>query len=763
MVAQLLDEEMAGWPQAVIDDLKKTYFREASEQIGTNEANDFISGDLHTALRQVLYEGIRNGKVHDAIPLGDLQAHLDNIPTGDKEISKLEAPLAVQSRTRPGFFPFNKFSTAPLLMRAARSAWSEAGGDDFKKRLMIVPRCHVIRLMTEDVIVNRQAVKRVAGIQTSQGYVPVPPNGVVVIALGTIESARLALASFAGATNSSQIGRNLVAHLRSNITLRIPRTSLPNHERLARELQASALFVKGKVQDNGETIGYFHLQITAAGLDAIGTDSEAELFKKIPDIDLFDRFQNADDTSVVITIRGIGEMQPGNPNSRITLDPEQDEYSVQRAFVALAAPSASGSLQSSKDAILWDAMDRASDEVAKVFANGNDFELFTANGAAKVAPNADLQALLPYTPSSKGGRRDGLGTTHHEAGTLRMGTDPAESATDPDARIHGVSNAYVAGPALFPRTGSPNPMLTGVALARRLGDRLILGSVIGEPRTFKADPGFEALFDGTESTFKNWQSAGSGTFSLQHGEIVADPGNDLGLFFYSTRSFTDFTLKLEFKLSAVDNNSGVFVRFRDPQLPVPDRNRPGVANRYNNQAFVAVDTGFEVQIDELARGNPQQGIPDRLDEHRTAAIYNIPVGPHEGQQVYIRGAALVPERWNSYEIEVRGQNYSVRLNGQQITQFTNTDPYRGKAATDDPHSGFIGLQSHTGQVRFRNVQVRDLRTEMPRRKLMVEREEKELRESSAQTPLSAIKDLPTPVNKSKARGAAAGKPHSKSA
>jgi hypothetical protein len=59
-------------------------------------------------------------------------------------------------------------------------------------------------------------------------------------------------------------------------------------------------------------------------------------------------------------------------------------------------------------------------------------------------------------------------------------------------------------------------------------------------------------------------------------------------------------LKLEFKLGRIDDNSGVLVRFSNPRLPVPDRNLPGVSHPYNNQAFVAVDTGFEIQIDEPA-------------------------------------------------------------------------------------------------------------------------------------------------------------------
>jgi choline dehydrogenase-like flavoprotein len=751
---QLLDAEMTGWPRAVVDDLKNTYFRQASEQIGTNEANDFISGPLHDRLRKVLFKGIQAGSVQDAVPLAQLQNHLDNVRAGEEEISKLEAPLAVQSRTRPGFFPFNKFSAVPLLMRASRSAESECGGDDFKKRLMIVPNCHVRTLVTEDVLVNGQVTKRVNRVETSQGGIPLPANGVVIIALGTIESARLALVSFGNSSHADLIGRNLMAHLRSNITIRIPRTSLPDHDKLPRELQASALFVKGRVHDHGQILGHFHLQITAAGLNALGTDSEAELFKKIPDIDLFDRFRDADDTSVVITIRGIGEMQPGNPNNRVSSDPEQDEFSVPRAFVSLAQPAANGSAQSARDALLWDAMDRASDQVARVFANGSSFELFTANGVLRVGPNDDLRPLLPYTPASEGGRRDGLGTTHHEAGTLHMGTDPTQSVTNSDARFHGVSNAYVAGPALFPRVGSPNPMLTGVALARRLGDKLILGNILGEPQAFHADADFEVLFDGTEETFNRWQSAGNGIFSLQHGEIVADPGSDLGLFYYSIKPFADFILKLEFKLSRIDNNSGVFIRFRDPQLPVPDRKNPAVSYHYNNQAFVGVDTGFEVQIDELARGNPQQGTPDGLDEHRTGAIYNIPIGFKEGQQAYVRGTALIPEHWNVYEIEVHGQDYAVRLNGQQVTQFANTDSYRGKSAAEDPHSGYLGLQSHTGQVRFRNIQIKAVKPgPPPKAKVTFERTDVEAITHSAETPVGVAEETVVAHDKHKTKPA----------
>ena len=107
------------------------YFDQAAEQIGTRATNDFIYGDMHEALRAQLADGIGNGVVTDAIPSRALPLHLDGVPAGQDDLFKLEAPLAVQAKPpRSGFFPFNKFSSVPLLIETARLAQSEAAGDD---------------------------------------------------------------------------------------------------------------------------------------------------------------------------------------------------------------------------------------------------------------------------------------------------------------------------------------------------------------------------------------------------------------------------------------------------------------------------------------------------------------------------------------------------------------------------------------------------------------------------------------------------------
>jgi choline dehydrogenase-like flavoprotein len=679
---QPLDTELNAdsWPADVISDLKTRYFREASEQIGVTETNDFINGELHQALRKQLFEAIAADKVTDVVPLTQLPALISVTPgmamvagaapaldptltagsmtsvttpaSASGDILKLEAPLAVQSRaTRSGFFPSNKFSATPLLIKAARAAQAESGGDDFKKRLMIVPNCHVKRLLPAAT----PSGWRAAAVETNQGTIPVAEGAAVIIAQGTIESTRQALLFLdsipADARPPLPVGRNLMGHLRSNLDIRIPRKALASLGADIKELQASALFVKGRHTFADGTQGHFHLQITASGLGALGTDSEVELFRKVPDIDGFDQFKSATDTHVVITIRGIGEMQPQNSNSFVSLDGELDEFDTRRAFVRIT-PAA-------KDLELWNVMDKAADDVAKIFAAGEPLEILSK-------------------------RRDGLGTTHHEGGTLAMGTDPATSVTDSDGRVHDTVNVYAAGPALFPTLGSPNPMLTGIALARRLADKLTVGP------TVPTGDGFQPLFDGADTspwqmtTIKNQPGRDDpGRFIIVDGSLESIPGTDIGLLWCKTPTPANFALKLEFLRWENDANSGVFLRFPNPE-----------SKNYNNAAYVAVNFGFEVQIDEL-------GAPDGAAIHKTGAIYNEP-----DQLLSLQPARPVGQ-WNELEIRVLGQEYTVLLNGQQVSRFINTQPGRGLPTAPGAPS-FIGLQTHTGRVAFRNIRIKAL-------------------------------------------------------
>ena len=684
-----IDSELlpSSWPQSVIDDLTKAlsqngnepYLDQAARKIGSNTDNDFVNGTLHEQLRTRLFNNLKNAPVQNNTILTGNRGGLNTV-------DDLEAPIAVESVSpRPGFFAFNKFSATPSLMRVSRMAFEEAQGDDVRKRLMIVPGVHVIRLER-----NGSQITRVI---TNFGAVDVPSNGKVFLGLGTIENTRMALTTLQN--QNALIGKNLMAHLRSNVTIRVPRASFgaaldANLHPELKELAVSAMFVKGIHTHGNGTLGHFHVQITASAVGDLEMNSEAELFKKIPDIDGLDPFKGMTDNWIVITLRGIGEMvgdkTSPDPKSRITLGGSQGnfDYGEPRALVRFDPGD--------KDLTLWDVMDAAIDTLSLMFADGDPQSVQYLSGGGG--------GVWQRTPASASARRDKLSSTHHEGGTLWMGNDSAISVTDEWGKFHEADNLYALGPCLLPTLGSPNPMLSGVALARRTADHLV------NPQPAPPlEAGFKYLFDGTAKTFKSWLTTGQGQFTLIDGNIIAYPGNDLGLLWYALENFGDFTLRLQFRLDRGDDNSGVFIRFRDPRRRVPNRTDPTLSSIYSNQAWVAVDTGFEIQIDETAR-------PDNADMHRTGAVYAIPVGTGPGQQNYSRGSAVQSGSWYDYEVQTVGQRYNVRLKDttssswQQTTIFTNQDVYRGKTPTDDPNSGYIGLQSHSGGVSFRNVRIK---------------------------------------------------------
>jgi hypothetical protein len=346
-------------------------------------------------------------------------------------------------------------------------------------------------------------------------------------------------------------------------------------------------------------------------------------------------------------------MEPNNPFSRVDLHGEPDEFTVNRAVVSIN--------RSVKDDALLAVMGQAASDVAQIFAGG----------------------ALPEPPLTD--NIDGLGTTHHETGGLVMGTDPTTSVTNVDGRFHHISNAYALGPCLLPTVGSPNPMLTGIALARRMADHLT-----AKPRIVTVEAGFEPIFDGT--TLTNWRMStiinqpgrdDPGRFVIVDGALQSQPGTDLGLLWYSLPMPADFVLKLQWNRALHEDNSGVFVRFPHPN-----------SKNYNNAAYVAIQFGFEVQIDEL-------GVPDGLAIHRTGAIYDEPT------QTLTPQAALPAGQWNDFEIRVQGQTYTVFLNGNQVTVFNN--PHVGRGLPSSPGApSFVGLQTHTGRVSFRDIRVKPL-------------------------------------------------------
>jgi choline dehydrogenase-like flavoprotein len=61
---------------------------------------------------------------------------------------------------------------------------------------------------------------------------------------------------------------------------------------------------------------------------------------------------------------------------------------------------------------------------------------------------------------------------YHHMGTTRMHADPRRGVVDPNCRVHGIDNLFIAGPSVFPTGGYANPVLTTLALSLRLADHV---------------------------------------------------------------------------------------------------------------------------------------------------------------------------------------------------------------------------------------------------------------------------------------------------
>lgn len=141
-------------------------------------------------------------------------------------------------------------------------------------------------------------------------------------------------------------------------------------------------------------------------------------------------------------VRAMFETQSRHDN-RVTLSPERDALNRPRARVE------------------W----RLSEHDLKCMRRAT--QLFDAG-----FKRAGLGRLEPGFPDTTAGWRNALEGGKHHIGTTRMHADPKLGVVDPDARVHGTPNLFVAGSSVFPSGGYANPTLTIVALAIRLADHL---------------------------------------------------------------------------------------------------------------------------------------------------------------------------------------------------------------------------------------------------------------------------------------------------
>ena len=186
------------------------------------------------------------------------------------------------------------------------------------------------------------------------------------------------------------------------------------------------------------------------------------------------------------------------------------------------------------------------------------------------------------------------------------------------------------------------------------------------------------MFDG--KTLNGWTEIhkfGSPYF-VTNGLIAsaADAGNDL----ITDKAFSDFILRMDFKLTPGANN-GVGIR-------TPLEN--------NNLTYV----GNEIQI---------------LDDD-DAQYANLDPGQYCGSLYKTiaakRGALKKVGEWNHYEITVFGRHFKVVLNDKTILDGSVNDVTDPEVLRTHPgmlrDRGHIALLGHSSYVEFRNIYIKDL-------------------------------------------------------
>lgn len=173
--------------------------------------------------------------------------------------------------------------------------------------------------------------------------------------------------------------------------------------------------------------------------------------------------------------------------------------------------------------------------------------------------------------------------------------------------------------------------------------------------------------------------AGTGRFNITDDGMLKSEGGP-GLFWYTRAAFADFLLCVDWRLSSLEDNSGVYLRF-----PPLCRNDPQCDWR------LADRQGYEVQIDDRGYDPESKSLNSPL--HLTGAIYKLaPALKHASQPV---------GGWNTFIIEAHGRRLSVMLNGEPVSNLTADD--------SRPLWGYVGLQAHHSgsRVQFRNLRIRE--------------------------------------------------------
>jgi hypothetical protein len=165
-------------------------------------------------------------------------------------------------------------------------------------------------------------------------------------------------------------------------------------------------------------------------------------------------------------------------------------------------------------------------------------------------------------------------------------------------------------------------------------------------------------------------------FIVRDGLLISVPDAPEDDIWYTREKIGNATLRVVYKVSAENANSGVFIR-----IPVEPKSEDDAINK-----------GIEVQIDNADDGY-----------HCTGVLYSM-------TKALARPYKPVGE-WNTLDITLSGPRTIVKLNGVLVTDYDGVSPVPPKAKQYEPDrgprpdSGYIAIQHHGGNatVTFKEI------------------------------------------------------------
>ena len=186
----------------------------------------------------------------------------------------------------------------------------------------------------------------------------------------------------------------------------------------------------------------------------------------------------------------------------------------------------------------------------------------------------------------------------------------------------------------------------------------------------RAEEGFLPLFNG--KNLDGWEVDTPGLWHAREGIIVGkSPGLKYNDFLRTKKNYSDFILKLSFRMLDGQGNSGVQFRSK----PVPGSHEV---------------SGYQADMGQQYWGC-------LYDESRRKKVL-VQAAPESL-------GGLKKDGWNEYVITARGNHITLDLNGVRTVDYQEKEP-------GIETSGFIALQLHGGppmEMEFRDIRIRELR------------------------------------------------------